>query len=203
MFKSRPIRALAASGALALFGGCEPVEVAQDLTLNAASVLLLPFPMDVEQQSLPPVSAVEVDEPTSAAASVDTTSLSDENDFKAVAARQSIESDAKRLAERRAKYIVIEPTDLPVRPGTNEISIIEYALRTTNPVGVEIYRRSGLYNEELYLRSCNFYASPSEAQQVFLKRNGPKMDWLGIDPDGDGFACSWDPTPFRLAGSSR
>jgi len=25
---------------------------------------------------------------------------------------------------------------------------------------------------------------------------------MGLDPDGDGFACSWDPTPFRLAGSS-
>ena len=196
------IRALAASGALALLGACEPVEIGQNPTPNAASVLPLPSPMSVEQQSLAPAAAVEVDDPTGAVASVYTTSLSDENDFEAVAARQSIESDAKRLAESRAKYVVIEPTDLPVRPGTNEISIIEYALRTTNPVGVQIYRRSGLYNEELYLRSCNFYASPSEAQQVFLKRSGPKMDWMGLDPDGDGFACSWDPTPFRLAGSS-
>ena len=187
---------------MALLGACEPVEIGQNPTPNAASVFPLPSPMSVEQQSLAPAAAVEVDDPTGAVASVDTTSLSDENDFEAVAARQSIESDAKRLAESRAKYVVIEPTDLPVRPGTNEISIIEYALRTTNPVGVQIYRRSGLYNEELHLRSCNFYASPSEAQQVFLKRSGPKMDWMGLDPDGDGFACSWDPTPFRLAGSS-
>jgi len=26
---------------------------------------------------------------------------------------------------------------------------------------------------------------------------GPKMDPKGIDPDGDGFACYWDPKPFR------
>ncbi len=202
MSNSLLFRALTAGGALALLGACEPVEIGQNPTPNAASVLPLPSPMSAEQKSLAPAAAVEVDDPTGAVAAVDTTSLSDENDFGAVAARQSIESDAKRLAESRAKYVVIEPTDLPVRPGTNEISILEYALRTTNPVGVQIYRRSGLYNEELYLRSCNFYASPSEAQQVFLKRSGPKMDWMGLDPDGDGFACSWDPTPFRLAGSS-
>lgn len=202
MSKSILIRALTAGGALALLSACEPVQIGQKPAPNAASMLPLPSPMAVEQQSLAPASTAEVDDPTGAVASVDTTSLSDENDFEAVAARQSIESDAKRLAESRAKYVLIEPIDLPVRPGTNEISIIEYALRTTNPVGVQIYRRSGFYNKELYLRSCNFYASPSEAQQVFLKRSGPKMDWMGLDPDGDGFACSWDPTPFRLAGSS-
>ena len=26
---------------------------------------------------------------------------------------------------------------------------------------------------------------------------GPKVDPKGIDPDGDGFACYWDPKPFR------
>ena len=105
------------------------VQIGQNPTPNAASVLPLPSPMAVEQQSLAPASTAEVDDPTGAVASVNTTSLSDENDFEAVAARQSIESDAKRLAESRAKYVVIEPIDLPVRPGTNEISIIEYALR--------------------------------------------------------------------------
>ena len=202
MSKPHLIIALAATSALAVLGACEPVEIGQNYRPNAASVLPLPYPLIDEQKSLASASAVGADDQTGTAAQVDTTSLSDENDFEAVAARQSIISDAKRLAESRAKYIVIEPTDLPVRPRKNEISIIEYALRTTNPVGVQICRRSGLYNEQLYLRSCNFYTSPSEAQQVFLKRSGPKIDWLGLDPDGDGFACSWDPTPFRLAGSS-
>ena len=25
------------------------------------------------------------------------------------------------------------------------------------------------------------------------------MEERGLDPDGDGFACSWDPSPFRNA----
>jgi hypothetical protein len=32
-----------------------------------------------------------------------------------------------------------------------------------------------------------------------LSNGGPERDRLGLDPDGDGFACYWDPTPFRLA----
>ena len=28
---------------------------------------------------------------------------------------------------------------------------------------------------------------------------GPERDQFGIDPDGDGYACSWDPSPFRKA----
>ena len=32
---------------------------------------------------------------------------------------------------------------------------------------------------------------------VCLERGGPQRDRLGVDPDGDGFACSWNPTPFR------
>jgi hypothetical protein len=37
------------------------------------------------------------------------------------------------------------------------------------------------------------------AQIAFLERGGPKRDTLGLDPDGDGFACYWDPAPFRKA----
>ncbi|MDA9795779.1 hypothetical protein N9C22_05975 [Paracoccaceae bacterium] len=54
MSKPFLIRALAASGALALLGACEPVEIGQNPTPNAASVLPLPSPMAVDQQSLAP-----------------------------------------------------------------------------------------------------------------------------------------------------
>ena len=37
------------------------------------------------------------------------------------------------------------------------------------------------------------------AQKAFLSRGGPERDILLLDPDGDGFACKWDPRPFRLA----
>jgi hypothetical protein len=40
------------------------------------------------------------------------------------------------------------------------------------------------------------------AQEAFLSEGGPERDRLGVDPDGDGFACRWDPTPFRRAASA-
>jgi hypothetical protein len=32
-----------------------------------------------------------------------------------------------------------------------------------------------------------------------LANGGPERDKEGLDPDGDGFACGWDPRPFRSA----
>ena len=37
------------------------------------------------------------------------------------------------------------------------------------------------------------------AQAEFLRRGGPDRDPKALDPDGDGFACSWDPRPFQAA----
>ena len=33
----------------------------------------------------------------------------------------------------------------------------------------------------------------------FLAAGGPERDRKGIDPDGDGFACGFNPAPFRAA----
>jgi hypothetical protein len=46
---------------------------------------------------------------------------------------------------------------------------------------------------------CDRYRSKDEAQQDFLAKGGPERDAYGLDPDGDGYACGWDPRPFRLA----
>lgn len=40
---------------------------------------------------------------------------------------------------------------------------------------------------------CTEFATPQEAQQVFIRRGGPQRDPLGIDPDGDGNACGYRP----------
>lgn len=122
--------------------------------------------------------------------------ISDEQDFDAVSSRESIESDRERLAQQRANYQVIEPTALPTREGGG-INVVEYALSTTNAVGQAIYRRSNPLRNSVFLRNCTKYPSSDQAQEAFLKAGGPKRDRLNIDPDGDGFACYWDPTPFR------
>lgn len=127
----------------------------------------------------------------------DSSVLSDENDFEAVSERQSIESDAERLARNRELYTLIEPTDLPQRPGQAGPNIVAYALATNNPVGEPLYQRMLFNAERRYIDNCASYASPDLAQIDFLANGGPERDKFGIDPDGDGFACAWDPTPFR------
>lgn len=125
-------------------------------------------------------------------------SISDEQDFGAVASRESIESDAARLAAQREQYQVVQPTAVPTRSGSGGPNIVEFALATTNLPGQEIYSRNRLRLSD-YNRNCVRYASGDKAQEAFLKAGGPEKDKLNLDPDGDGFACEWDPTPFRNA----
>ncbi len=124
--------------------------------------------------------------------------ISDEQNFQAVASRETIESDAERLARQRAmrQQAAVEP--LPERPRDIGPNIVEYALTTTNSVGQPIYQRRRV-SEERHLRNCARYASPDRAQEAFLASGGPDRDRERLDPDGDGFACAWDPAPFRAA----
>lgn len=128
--------------------------------------------------------------------------ISDEQDFSAVASRETIESDKQRIEANREAYQVIRPTALPTRSGDSGPSIVEYALSTRNRVGEPLYARSRMFAESRFNKNCAKYPSPDQAQQAFLKAGGPKRDSKGLDPDGDGFACYWDPTPFRRAVSN-
>ena len=126
--------------------------------------------------------------------------ISDEQDFNAVSARETIESDAERLARARAQYEVVQPTAVPQRPGGGTgPSIVEFALQTTHAPGTPVYRRTAIRLKSDPLANCGRYASADLAQEDFLSRGGPERDPRGIDPDGDGFACGWDPRPFRAA----
>lgn len=127
------------------------------------------------------------------------TGLSDEQDFDAVAERESIESDAERLARQSAAYQVIQPTALPDRSGNTGPNIVEYALNAPNQKGQPYYSRFIFSGEARFRRNCATYRSADEAQRDFLARGGPERDPRGLDPDGDGFACGWDPAPFRAA----
>lgn len=130
---------------------------------------------------------------------VNATGISAENDFDAVGAQRSIESDAAKIAQNRAQYKVIEAEALPKRSGNGGPNIVDYALATKHPRGTQVYRRIGIGLEGKAQRNCAKYPSPDRAQSEFLAKGGPQRDRLGLDPDGDGFACSWDPAPFRKA----
>jgi len=127
--------------------------------------------------------------------------LSDEQDFEAVTARESIESDRERLEQRRAQYEQVTPTELPTRPDSAAPNIVAYALATSHPPGTEKYPRVSLFGGG-DARNCNRYSNANEAQEAFLAAGGPERDRRRLDPDGDGYACGWDPTPFRLTGQN-
>ena len=148
----------------------------------------------------PPISDEAAGTVVASAPTLDNPDISDEQDFDAVAERQTIESDAARLERLREEYTVIQPQPVPTRPGSVGPNIVEYALSTSHPVGTQIHRRSGAnVSREVLLRRCAAYVSPDAAQRDFLARGGPRRDGRGLDPDGDGYACQWDPTPYRTA----
>lgn len=122
--------------------------------------------------------------------------ISDEQDFNAVSSRETIESDAQRIARNRAQYQVVQPTALPQRQGGGGPNIVAFALSTTHAPGTPVYRRSGFGGNG---SACARYGSTDLAQEAFLSEGGPERDRKGLDPDGDGFACGWDPRPFRAA----
>ncbi|WP_291728713.1 hypothetical protein [Leisingera sp. F5] len=126
-------------------------------------------------------------------------SISDENDFQAVSSRQSIESDAARLERQRAQYQQVQPVAVPQRTDGASPNIVRYALSTSNPKGARLYSRAGINLQARSKRNCAEFASPDQAQTAFLEAGGPQRDRKALDPDGDGFACGWDPAPYRLA----
>ncbi len=96
-----------------------------------------------------------------------------------------------------APVLVNAPAVAPVADaGPN---IVAYALSAPNQVGQEWYSRFAFAGQGRMQRNCADYRSADEAQRDFLARGGPERDARGLDPDGDGFACGWDPAPFRAA----
>lgn len=122
--------------------------------------------------------------------------ISDEQSFEAVAERETIQSDAERLAANRAAYVQLPAEPLPERTDAGGPNLAAYALAAPNRKGEAIYNRIALKFVD-HDRACAKYASPDLAQTDFLEKGGPERDLGNLDPDGDGFACTWDPTPFQ------
>lgn len=98
----------------------------------------------------------------------------------------------KKLEQDRAQLVIVQPGALPDK--VDGVNIALYAQQSTNPVGNRIYSRTG----SLGIGSaCSRFKNPDDAQRAFLAGGGPETDKYGLDPDGDGFACKWDPTPYR------
>lgn len=156
--------------------------------------------LNVLERTAPTTTAAATTSVTTAPVATNTSSISDEQDFAAVSARETIESDRDRLDRQRETMQVATPEAVPERPsGRAAPNIVSFALATNNPVGQPVYDRSRRFDEERYRRACAEFTSSDQAQAAFLAAGGPERDRRGLDPDGDGFACFWDPSPFRAA----
>lgn len=127
-----------------------------------------------------------------------TLGISDEQDFSAVSSRETIETDKARIEANKAQYTVIAPTALPEREGESVSVVVEYVLSAPNGLGQVMYDRPAT-KAEATQKACARYPTDEKAQEAFLKSGGPKRDPKKLDPDGDGYACGFDPTPFRQA----
>lgn len=87
---------------------------------------------------------------------------------------------------------------LPVQKSSSGPNIVQFALSTSHAVGTPMYPRSSLQLKNAD-RACAAFSSSDQAQIAFLQAGGPEKDRKGLDPDGDGYACSWTPVPFRAA----
>jgi len=121
-------------------------------------------------------------------------SISSSQDFQVVKANESIASDAAKIQGLKDDYTIIQPGAAPVRG--SDINLAKYALAQSNPVGQKAYTRYSVGSAKAK-RKCARYDSADEAQQAFLKSGGPQRDRIGIDPDGDGYACNWSPATYR------
>lgn len=152
---------------------------------------------DIANQTAAALASTSAQPPAPVA--VSSNGISNEQDFAAVSSSRSIQDDAALIQQNRQTYEVVAPTAVPQRGSDGQPNIVQYALTTTNPVGTQLYSRAGFNLQAKAQRNCAGYASPDQAQIDFLANGGPQRDRKGLDPDGDGFACGWDPSPFRSA----
>lgn len=90
--------------------------------------------------------------------------------------------------------------DLPVvrsgpYPGSTPV-LVRYAFAAKHAPGTQVWARSG-GSQATAAKACAAQPNPARAQTAFLAFGGPELDPQGMDPDGDGFVCGWDPAPYR------
>lgn len=182
-----PAASAVSSEPLSATGTAQPVNEAESLAADTAAAL---------NSGETPLNASPTN--PAPAVAVNASGISDENNFENVAALRTIEGDKARIDQNRAQYKLVEPTELPSRSGQEGPNIVAFALETTHPVGTQLYKRFAS-SQTRADRNCAKYASADLAQAAFLAKGGPKRDRMGIDPDGDGYACFWDPSAYRKA----
>lgn len=103
-----------------------------------------------------------------------------------------------RAAAAPARPAVVMPVTTSGRyPGTTPV-LVRYAFEARHAPGTPVHPRTQP-SAERAAWACAGHASPDAAQLTFLAAGGPRLDPRGMDPDGDGFVCGWDPAAVRVA----
>ncbi|WBU57985.1 hypothetical protein [Paracoccus sediminicola] len=99
----------------------------------------------------------------------------------------------------------LDSSSVEVRPATPQAAratqtdaLTRYALTQRHAPGTAAFTRDG-GSAATAARACARMPNPEAAQLMFLTAGGPQADPYGMDPDGDGFVCGWDPAPYRIA----
>ncbi len=100
----------------------------------------------------------------------------------------------------RTATVATVPADAQVAttgpyPGSTPV-LVRYAHQERQNPGTNLYQRTG-GSIAAAARMCSGYVSRDAAQRAFIASGGPVIDPRGMDPDGDGFVCGWDPRPLR------
>ena len=94
---------------------------------------------------------------------------------------------------RRSRTISTSP-GRAVAPLSQTPLLDAYASSSRHTPGTVVWPRANPRPKGL---ACSGYASAASAQTAFLNSGGPGTDRLGLDPDGDGYACGWNPAPYQ------
>lgn len=127
--------------------------------------------------------------PTATAAPIETSAWESEPPLNTVENLRDTAANAPAAAPAATGAALERPTDL----GPN---LAAFALATNHAVGQPVYGRV-FPSRGRAQRTCSKYPSPDRAQIAFLSAGGPNRDLYGMDPDGDGFVCGWNPDTFR------
>ena len=116
------------------------------------------------------------------------------------ASSQAVQKQQREAAQRRREaaqdqLVVVAPEPVPQQDIS--ANVVEFAKSTTHPRGTKVYNRPMFRDRRQASASCRGFSSDTEAQRQFLANGGPQTDRFNLDPDGDGFACGFDPERYR------
>lgn len=94
---------------------------------------------------------------------------------------------------------MVQVSDMELTQPGGVPNLFTYALSSRHAVGQQQFNRTSPFRWRRSEAACAAFGSQDLAQEAFLAAGGPERDPNHLDPDGDGFACRWDPTPFRQA----